>query len=171
MRALCKTAGVTSLDSSVLTRSHARVETLISNFMIATAKCQHCGNEFEFEAGNRTEFCPHCGKETLVIPPENLVPPPAETRLGRRTKWGWLWITVSLVTISVLIYFFGWRIGDAMLEIFPFVGSAVGGLILFIVSVITFILGVLWTFFPWFVYFKMERMNRLLEKIEQNTRR
>ncbi len=35
--------------------------------MIATIKCQHCGNEFETDGMNRTEFCPHCGKETIIV--------------------------------------------------------------------------------------------------------
>jgi DNA-directed RNA polymerase subunit RPC12/RpoP len=44
--------------------------------MIATSKCQHCGNEFETDGMNRTEFCPHCGKETSIAPQ---VPAPAYT--------------------------------------------------------------------------------------------
>jgi Zn finger protein HypA/HybF involved in hydrogenase expression len=43
--------------------------------MIATEKCQHCSGEFEFEVGNKTEFCPHCGKETLVQKTK-FIPPP-----------------------------------------------------------------------------------------------
>jgi DNA-directed RNA polymerase subunit RPC12/RpoP len=35
--------------------------------MIAKTKCQHCGNEFEIDGTNRTEFCPHCGKETIIV--------------------------------------------------------------------------------------------------------
>ena len=35
--------------------------------MIVNAKCQHCGNEFETDGMNRTEFCPHCGKETSIV--------------------------------------------------------------------------------------------------------
>jgi len=34
--------------------------------MIATTKCHHCGNEFEIDGMNHTEFCPHCGKETSI---------------------------------------------------------------------------------------------------------
>jgi rRNA maturation protein Nop10 len=44
--------------------------------MIATAKCQHCGNEFETDGMNRTEFCPHCGKETSIVA-QVAVPAPA----------------------------------------------------------------------------------------------
>jgi hypothetical protein len=40
-----------------------------SRIMIAKTKCQHCGNEFEIDGMNRTEFCPTCGKETSVFTP------------------------------------------------------------------------------------------------------
>ena len=35
--------------------------------MIAKTTCQHCGIEFEIDGMNRTEFCPHCGKETVIV--------------------------------------------------------------------------------------------------------
>jgi predicted nucleic acid-binding Zn-ribbon protein len=35
--------------------------------MITNTKCQHCGNVFETDGMNRTEFCPHCGKETSIL--------------------------------------------------------------------------------------------------------
>lgn len=35
--------------------------------MLIKAQCKHCQNEFESDGENRTEFCPHCGKETTVI--------------------------------------------------------------------------------------------------------
>jgi len=44
--------------------------------MIANAKCQHCGNDFETDGMNRTEFCPHCGKETSIVA-QVAVPVPA----------------------------------------------------------------------------------------------
>ncbi len=34
--------------------------------MIAQAICQHCRQEFEAEAEERTAFCPFCGRETSV---------------------------------------------------------------------------------------------------------
>ena len=30
-------------------------------------KCEHCGSVFETDGMNRTEFCPHCGKETSIL--------------------------------------------------------------------------------------------------------
>ena|ERR1700723_1471196 len=35
--------------------------------MLIRAQCEHCQNEFESDGENRTEFCPHCGKETAII--------------------------------------------------------------------------------------------------------
>ena len=37
--------------------------------MLIRTSCQHCQNEFESEGENRTEFCPHCGKESAVVQP------------------------------------------------------------------------------------------------------
>jgi DNA-directed RNA polymerase subunit RPC12/RpoP len=34
--------------------------------VILTIKCEHCGKDFESEGLERTEFCPHCGRETHV---------------------------------------------------------------------------------------------------------
>jgi rRNA maturation endonuclease Nob1 len=48
--------------------------------MISIAKCQHCQKEFEFEVGNKTEFCPICGKETFL----NL--PTKSTNKANKTK-------------------------------------------------------------------------------------
>jgi len=46
--------------------------------MIAKTNCQHCRNEFEIDGMNRTEFCPHCGKETVVVA-QVQTPAPAAT--------------------------------------------------------------------------------------------
>ena len=34
--------------------------------MISNLTCQHCGKTFEAEIVDKTEFCPHCGKETAI---------------------------------------------------------------------------------------------------------
>lgn len=47
--------------------------------MIAKTNCQHCGNEFEIDGMSRTEFCPQCGKETVVVA-QVQSPKPAPTR-------------------------------------------------------------------------------------------
>jgi transcription elongation factor Elf1 len=45
--------------------------------MIINATCQHCHQVFESDGENKTEFCPHCGKET-AIKATNISPlPPA----------------------------------------------------------------------------------------------
>jgi len=36
--------------------------------MLLQGQCQHCAGLYEYEAGNKSELCPHCGKETLCIP-------------------------------------------------------------------------------------------------------
>lgn len=46
--------------------------------MIATTNCQHCGNGFEIDGMNGTEFCPHCGKETSIVAQVS-APAPAST--------------------------------------------------------------------------------------------
>lgn len=35
--------------------------------MITNIQCSHCGNTFESELLEKTEFCPHCGKETSIV--------------------------------------------------------------------------------------------------------
>ena len=31
-------------------------------------QCQHCAGVYEYEAGSTSDFCPHCGKETVCAP-------------------------------------------------------------------------------------------------------
>ncbi len=45
--------------------------------MTLTVKCELCGKDFESEGLERTEFCPHCGRETHVTGPS--APRPAQT--------------------------------------------------------------------------------------------
>jgi DNA-directed RNA polymerase subunit RPC12/RpoP len=52
--------------------------------MIANTKCQHCGNEFETDGTNKSEFCPHCGKETFIFG-QVAVPAPASITGGSST--------------------------------------------------------------------------------------
>jgi hypothetical protein len=46
---------------------HRKILNEIKN-MITNIICQHCGQTFEAEIVDKTEFCPHCGKETAVVP-------------------------------------------------------------------------------------------------------
>jgi hypothetical protein len=41
--------------------------------MISQLTCQHCSQTFEAEIVDKTEFCPHCGKETSVNTPDAAV--------------------------------------------------------------------------------------------------
>ena len=54
--------------------------------MIAHVICQHCSQEFEADITGKTEFCPHCGKETRV----RLAPfkPAAAANVTRLTSCG-----------------------------------------------------------------------------------
>jgi Zn finger protein HypA/HybF involved in hydrogenase expression len=56
--------------------------------MIANAKCQHCGNEFETDGTNRTEFCPHCGKETTVFKPSPSFAPKSAPKIIPEQRMG-----------------------------------------------------------------------------------
>ena len=35
--------------------------------MVAKTRCQHCRSEFEADGTKKSEFCPHCGKETIIF--------------------------------------------------------------------------------------------------------
>jgi hypothetical protein len=51
--------------------------------MILTIKCEHCGKDFDSEGLERTEFCPHCGRETHVASHEHSQSPPAAPAAAR----------------------------------------------------------------------------------------
>ena len=54
--------------------------------MILTIKCEFCGKDFESEGLERTEFCPHCGRETHVTGRENSPSPTAAAPAVARPK-------------------------------------------------------------------------------------
>ena len=142
--------------------------------MIAKSNCEHCQNPIEFEAEQvgQTVECPHCGKSFTLTLPKNFIKPNQKiSNPSKNIKWGWLWLLLGIIVVIILAWIFSEPIGNAVAAIFPFVGGAIGGMILLITAIIGFILACLWTFFPWFVYSKMNRMNELLEKIERNTRK
>jgi hypothetical protein len=49
--------------------------------MIVQGQCQHCAGIYEYEAGSKSELCPHCGKETLCFPTK-----PEKTESESKTK-------------------------------------------------------------------------------------
>lgn len=50
--------------------------------MIIKVQCQYCHQDFEDEGMERTTFCPHCGKETLIF--EHTKPQSAELLFQQR---------------------------------------------------------------------------------------
>ena len=52
--------------------------------MIATAHCQHCSGLFEYDGMSRTEFCPHCGKESAVAKAAPAPAPAAALAVAKR---------------------------------------------------------------------------------------
>jgi hypothetical protein len=76
--------------------------------MLIKAKCEHCGNVFETDGMNRTEFCPHCGKETSILA-QVAVPVlgvPQSHRLLAKTKRPLiLFILLPVAIVGVICYF------------------------------------------------------------------
>jgi RNA polymerase subunit RPABC4/transcription elongation factor Spt4 len=54
--------------------------------MILTIKCEHCRKDFESEGLERTEFCPHCGRETPVAGHEHSQSPTAAAPAAARLQ-------------------------------------------------------------------------------------
>jgi DNA-directed RNA polymerase subunit RPC12/RpoP len=75
--------------------------------MIANAKCQHCGNEFETDGTNRTEFCPHCGKETLVFKPAPAFAPKSAPVSPKKEKPKVEFATATLMICTVVLFLVG----------------------------------------------------------------
>ncbi len=126
--------------------------------MIASVKCQHCGNEFETDGMNRTEFCPHCGKETSIVGQVS-VPAPTYTavtsstaatlkQIRQQTCYKTLRGLIDLVQIlffvaaglSVLGAFAGFFEGDEVPAAGKFLYAIVGAASAFILIV----LGIAW---------------------------
>ena len=76
--------------------------------MLIKAKCQHCGNVFETDGMNRTEFCPHCGKETSIL--AQVAAPalgvPRSRRLWAKIKRPLILFILLPVAIMVIIGYF-----------------------------------------------------------------
>jgi len=51
-------------------------------------QCQHCAGIYEYEAGSKSEFCPHCGKETFFTTPRAHKIPPARLNIQPLIAWG-----------------------------------------------------------------------------------
>lgn len=78
--------------------------------MISNLTCQHCGKAFEAEIVDKTEFCPHCGRETAVqAVPASAAPRSAGERLGgtvtglREQAGSIVGMAVAAVVVAVLV--------------------------------------------------------------------
>ena len=65
--------------------------------MLMQGQCQHCAGIYEYEAGSKSEFCPHCGKETLCAPPKR------ESKTSGRSKIPTgVWIGTGVVVLCAV---------------------------------------------------------------------
>ncbi len=75
--------------------------------MLIKPKCEHCGNVFETDGMNRTEFCPHCGKETSILA-QVAIPAlgaPPSHRLQPKIKHPViLFILLPITIVGVIVY-------------------------------------------------------------------
>src|ERR1035437_6926099 len=70
--------------------------------MINQGQCQYCAGLYEYEAGSKSEFCPHCGKETYcaVLPDSEAVKAKSQSATKSRAgRWEW-W--------NALLLYVGW---------------------------------------------------------------
>lgn len=75
--------------------------------MLIKPKCEHCGSVFETDGMSRTEFCPHCGKETSILA-QVAIPAlgtPQSHRLPSKIKHPLiLFILLPIAIVSVIVY-------------------------------------------------------------------
>ena len=128
--------------------------------MIAKTKCQHCGNEFEIDGMNHTEFCPHCGKETSIVA-QVATPAPASVtgvsgtattlkQIRQQTCYKTLRELIGVVQILFFVAagLAGLRVTGNFLELGQ-VASSVGGILLAVIiglvsAFILIVLGIAW---------------------------
>jgi hypothetical protein len=122
--------------------------------MIANAKCQHCGNVFETDGMNKTEFCPHCGKETFIVG-QAFDPAPANTaaalkQIREQTCYKTLRELIGVVQILFFIAagLAGLGVTGNFLELGQ-VASSIGGILLAVIiglvsAFILIVLGIAW---------------------------
>jgi predicted nucleic acid-binding Zn-ribbon protein len=71
--------------------------------MIVQGQCQHCAGIYEYEAGSKSEFCPHCGKETFCTPPKKITASDAANRQKSSMKFlPWIIVAVLVVVSGFL---------------------------------------------------------------------
>lgn len=136
----------------------------------AKCKCQHCNEVLEFSPSEfppgTTIACPYCGMETSLFIP--MAGTQGKARPNKR-----LLLTIAVFVALALLAFAAYKIVKAgqTEQAAEAVGVAGFGIIWIIGAVIGFLIAVLWIIFPVFVYFGINRLERLLQKIEVNTRK
>jgi predicted nucleic acid-binding Zn-ribbon protein len=67
--------------------------------MIEQGQCQHCAGNYEYEAGSKSEFCPHCGKETICRPAQQQFTAPGVTYRQKSSMKFLPWIIVAVLVV------------------------------------------------------------------------
>lgn len=145
----------------------------------AKCRCLYCDGHIEFDtdSSGATVTCPHCGMDTtLYIPgaaPRAKPPaaPPAALANPKNKKLLRIAIILALIILP-LAAVAAW-IGLNAAQAAGMITSGIAALLLAIVAGLLFAIAlltaVLWLFFPVFMYFGMERLERRLAHIENNT--
>lgn len=152
----------------------------MSNF---TCSCNHCGDSIEYDGAHagQTTACPICGLDTVLpVPMATLTPravnAPSQDRSIRRLlawfhrhRWRIAITTIALLFATVVIVAV-WKAPEAAALIG--IGGAVDviQIIGLVIAALLFVLAIMWILFPVVVYFQLRDANRLLYRIEQNTR-
>jgi hypothetical protein len=76
--------------------------------MIVQGQCQHCAGIYEYEAGSKSEFCPHCGKETFCTPPKKITASGATNRQKSSMKF-LPWIIVAVIVGVIAFAAYKWQ--------------------------------------------------------------
>ena len=80
--------------------------------MIVQGQCQHCAGIYEYEAGSKTEFCPHCGKETFCKPAQQRFTAPASPPRQQSTAIRGRVRIVALIAFLLAAAFFALAVGS-----------------------------------------------------------
>ena len=70
--------------------------------MILQGQCQHCAGLYEYEAGSKSEFCPHCGKETFCAAPPASGAAKARTQPANKKAGGAILLDVGAAVLLIV---------------------------------------------------------------------
>ncbi len=70
--------------------------------MILQGQCQHCVGLYEYEAGSKSEFCPHCGKETFCSAAPASGPGKARTQPANKKAGGAILLDVGAAVLLIV---------------------------------------------------------------------